>query len=110
MAADIEQDIDTPNADDSPVLTHRKPKNKKLSTISKKYDEGGKGYLDEEEVILRGYDTNNDGSLDVKEMKKIVRDLKDEQLSKKFFKWLAIFMLIGFLLSIGCNFALTYVS
>lgn len=106
---DIEQDISTPKAEDS-VLTHRKPKNTRLSTISKNYDEGGKGYLDEEEQMLRGYDANNAGSLSMREMKKIVRDLKNEQTSKRLFKWLAIFMFVGFLLSIGCNFALTYVS
>ena len=109
LVADIEQNIDASKANES-VVKQRKAIKKHLSTTSKQYDEGGKGYLDEEEQMLRDYDTNNDGSLSINEMKKIVRNLKDEQSSKKLFKWLAMFMFIGFILSIGSSFALTYVS
>mmetsp|Transcript_44572 Transcript_44572/g.82670 ORF Transcript_44572/g.82670 Transcript_44572/m.82670 type:complete len:528 (-) Transcript_44572:291-1874(-) len=52
---------------------------KGLSVVSKKYDLGNKGYLDENEKILRQYDTDNNGELDLREVYKIVENVRRQQ-------------------------------
>ena len=64
---------------------------KQLSFASAAYDVGNKGFLDKEEKILRKYDTDSSGHLDVNEIKKIARDLDTERKMKELFKKVACF-------------------
>jgi hypothetical protein len=78
---------------------------RELSITSKRYDVGNKGYLDEEEQILRAYDTNGDGELDLVELKKIVGDLRSEQwqgrMLKKFLAGAAVCAVLVVLANFG---------
>ena len=64
---------------------------KQLSFASAAYDVGNKGFLDKEEKIIRKYDTNDDGKLDVSDIKNIARDLDTERKMKELFKKVACF-------------------
>ena len=74
------------------------------------FDEGGKGYLDKSEAILRKYDTNNDGQFSLPELKNIIADLQSQE--KKETRWrtytkcAALFLLA----SVVCNFAMVWTA
>ena len=70
--------------------------NNNMSEASKKFDEGNKGYLDEAEKRLRKYDANNDGKLDLTEMKAVMSALLKRE--KKEGQWRSYIKLAGFLL------------
>ena len=61
-----------------------------MSTASKRFDVGNKGYLDADERIIRNYDRNNDGDLDLSELKHIIQDLRKEKVQKSTFKKLSL--------------------
>lgn len=82
----------------------------RLSVVSSKYDVGGKGYLDEEERILRAYDTNNDGNLDMNELKKIVHDLRQVSNQKTLLRKILLYGSVTIVISILCNFALVWTA
>lgn len=87
-----------------------KKRDTRLSVISRKYDVGEKGYLDEEERIIRNYDTNNDGNIDMNELKKIVKDLREEKGQKIILKKVACAFAASLVLVFLCNFALVYAT
>ena len=74
-----------------PTYGMKKRKNNELSFASRAYDVGNKGFLDKEEKVLRKYDTDSSGHLDVSEIKKIARDLDTERKMKELFKKIACF-------------------
>lgn len=92
------------NTANSPAMQRR------LSSVSKMYDVNNKGYLDEEEGILRTYDANNDGKIDIHEMKQIVSDLRHQE--KKQFRWrrYSLVAVVLLALSVLCNFAMVWVA
>ena len=79
--------------------------NYKMSEVSKRFDEGNKGYLDEAEKRLRKYDANNDGELDLTEMKAIVSDLlkreKKEEQWRSYIKLAGLFLLFSLISNLG---------
>lgn len=87
-----------------------------LSVVSKKYDLDKKGYLDENEKVMRQYDENNDGTLDMHEVYKIVEEVRKQQADlnderkkilnlKKVIIGLVSFTLILTLAMLGVSFA-----
>lgn len=61
----VEGDIPPVKEDNTHV---RRRAGNRLSIVSQQYDVGNKGFLDETERIIREYDTNNDGTLDINEV------------------------------------------
>lgn len=80
----------------------------RMSVTSEQYDVGNKGYLDESEKILRSYDTNNDGQLDMNEMKKVVHDLTHNTKQKKTFRKYLYVASVALVLVCVCNFGLVW--
>ena len=72
------------------------------------YDEGNKGYLSKSERVIREYDTNNDGQLDIRETKKIVRDMGDLSRENRLVKKIAMGGAGALVLSFLGNFALIW--
>jgi len=50
-----------------------------LSVVAKHYDIGNKGYLDEHEKVLRKYDLDGNGHLDIREVYKVVEEVRRQQ-------------------------------
>ena len=91
-APDVDDDtFDEEAITSGPTYGMKKRTNNKLSFASAAYDVGNKGFLDKEEKVLRKYDTNGDGKLDVSEIKNIARDLDTERKMKELFKKVACF-------------------
>ena len=86
------------------------PKAGRLSTVSSKYDSSGKGYLDAEESRLRQYDTNDDGKLDLEEMKNVMTDLIKKEKKEKQWRTFTILIAIFLLLSVVCNFGTVWTA
>jgi glycine cleavage system regulatory protein len=97
-------DTEDPVADSAPI---EQPK--KLSAVSKSYDLGQKGYLDEAEQKLRALDTDNEGKLGVDKLYGLVRELQSAQKQtvsqRRIIVLLVIFALILALSNIGTSFA-----
>jgi hypothetical protein len=81
---------------------------KRLSVASKKFDVGNKGYLDSDERIMRTYDKNNDGNLDLAELKMIVQDLRKEKREKSNFKKLSLGSSAALVFVLVANFGLIW--
>lgn len=79
-----------------------------MSNASKKFDVGDKGYLDDEERLMRNYDTNDDGVLDLNELKAIIRDLKKERKEKSTFMKLGLGSSALLLIVLLANFGLIW--
>lgn len=91
-APDVDDDtFDEEAITSGPTYGMKKRTNNKLSFASAAYDVGNKGFLDKEEKIIRKYDTDSSGHLDVNEIKKIARDLDTERKMKELFKKIACF-------------------
>lgn len=78
------------------------------SVATRAFDRGNKGYLDENEKLMRKYDEDGDGKMDISEVFKIVEDVRKETARgvkyKRYFFWsmfLTVVVLAG-------NFALTW--
>ena len=79
-----------------------------LSEASARFDVNKKGHLSESERIIRKYDVNNDGEVTIRELKGIVRDLQKAKSGSKFYRKVASFVLVCFLVSFAGNFGLTW--
>ena len=91
-APDVDDDtFDEEAITSGPTYGMKKRTNNKLSFASAAYDVGNKGFLDKEEKILRKYDTDSSGHLDVSEIKKMAGDLDTERKMKELFKKIACF-------------------
>lgn len=90
--------------------TLRSNTGRKLSTISKLYDEGNKGYLDKTEAMIRKYDTNNDGQISLSELKVIMSDFQSQENKKS--RWRTYTKVAGLflVLSFVCNFAMVWTA
>jgi len=55
------------------------PSPSNLSVVSKRYDLENKGYLDENEKMMRKFDKNNDGAMDLREVYNIVAEVRRQQ-------------------------------
>jgi hypothetical protein len=80
----MKEDLDT-TTEGSPLsdcsVEHAYDQQRRLSTISKKFDIDGKGYLDETERALRRLDSQNTGTLDVHKVYDLMRGLQTAQRS-----------------------------
>ena len=96
--------LSAPEPEDGP----RQRPQKRLSDASNYFDEGNKGYLTKSEKIIRGYDTNNDGHLDIQETKRIVRDMGDLSRENRLVKKIAMGGAGALVLSFLGNFVLIW--
>lgn len=85
-------------------------KPRRLSTVSKNYDVGKKGFLTQSEAQLRSYDTNNDGGLDVVEMKKVIGDLRETARQRSVYMKFAGAAAGCFALATVANFGLAWAT
>uniref|UniRef100_A0A7R9VQS0 EF-hand domain-containing protein n=1 Tax=Pseudictyota dubia TaxID=2749911 RepID=A0A7R9VQS0_9STRA len=87
-----------------------------LSVVAKHYDIGNKGYLDEHEKVLRKYDLDGNGHLDIREVYKVVEEVRRQQTTlnedrrkihnlKAVIIGLVVFTLILTLAMLGVSFA-----
>jgi len=81
---------------------------KQISTASMAFDVGNKGFLDADEAIMRKHDTNNDGNLDINEIKKIAVEIREATSEKKLYKKYLMAACCLLLLSFLGNFGLTW--
>jgi len=81
---------------------------KQISTASMAFDVGNKGFLDADEAIMRKHDTNNDGNLDINEIKQIAVEIREATSKKKMYKKYLMAACCLLLLSFLGNFGLTW--
>jgi nitrate reductase NapE component len=74
----------------------------RLSVVSKAYDRGNKGYLDDFEKRVRSYDTDNDGQISIEEVFHMVSDIrKEERKNRSLKKFLLLAISFGLLLCVA---------
>jgi hypothetical protein len=56
------------------------------SVASRAFDRGDKGFLDEDEALVRKYDKNGDGVIDINEVYAIISDVRAERAKKIQYK------------------------
>jgi hypothetical protein len=78
------------------------------SFATRAYDRGKKGYLDDDEKLVRKYDANGDGQIDVSEVFKIVEDVREEKAQKVKYKKFMIWAVLFSFVVLAANFALTW--
>lgn len=108
MEEDPEKQHAGEGADELSPMPTSKPEFQ-LSTVSKAYDRGNKGYLDETEQKLRAMDSENLGHLSVDKMYALMQEFQEEQ-KKALTLRRVVFALVGFaillcLANIGTSFA-----
>ena len=85
------------------------PQDNKMSMVSKQYDRGDKGYLDETEKKLRAMDSENLGHLNVDKMYQLMSTMEKEQKKASTLRnvviALAVFAVLLCLANIGTSFA-----
>lgn len=101
---DIVQD---PAASDN-LCNQSRPDAVKLSVVSKNYDMGSKGYLDDEEQVLRNLDKGNQGHLSVESLKVLVRDLDKSNQEKRMLKTVVKVFSVGLVVFLLANFGLVW--
>ena len=84
--------------------------NKALGHISKMYDLENKGYLTEEEQLMREMDVDNKGYLTKEQVYEIVRQKLEEEHDVKQYKMAAIWMMGFMVLLTLCGFGTSYTS
>ena len=82
----------------------------RLSHVSSNYDVGNKGFLDSTEKVLRSYDANNDGNIDMQELKTMIRDLKSHKKDKTVFKKVAYIAIAAVGVLLVGNFGLVWAT
>jgi hypothetical protein len=86
----------------------RKRAAKNLSIATRAYDRGHKGYLDEDEMLVRKYDENGDGKIDISEVFRIVHDVGKAKAEKLRYKRLFLLTAVFSTFLLAANFALTF--
>lgn len=88
---------------------------RELSTMSRNYDIGNKGYLDDDEQMMREFDADGDGKFSLAEAKKMAhaigteRALKEKETARKqLFKKIACFTGSAFAAQLIVMFALMW--
>ena len=71
---------------------------------------GEKGYLDEDDKLIRKYDKDGDGKFTIEEAKAMAADFRSTLLSKKMYQKVIISMAVLVVVSWAGNFALTFAS
>jgi hypothetical protein len=98
------------SGDKSGRLTHRAPvaNQVKQSMASKAYDRDNKGYLDATEKIVRGYDKDGNGKIEIEEVFNIVKDLQKQEKKRQNLKKLLGISLLVMLVVLTASFGLTW--
>ena len=85
-------------------------KGNRRSFATRAFDRGDKGFLDEDEALVRKYDKNGDGIIDINEVYAIIRDVRAERAKKiqyKRYLWVTLVVATVMLASI---FGLTWTT
>lgn len=82
---------------------------KQLSIATLRYA-GEKGYLDEDDKIIRKYDKDGDGKFTIDEAKSMAADFRSTLLSKQMYQKVIIGMAVLLVVSWVGNFGLTFAS
>ena len=83
--------------------------NREMSIASRRYA-GEKGYLDEDDKIIRKYDKDGDGKFTIDEAKSMAADFRSALLSKQMYQKVIISMAVLLVVSWAGNFGLIFAS
>lgn len=84
-------------------------KDRNMSIATKRYA-GEKGYLDEDDKIIRKYDKDGDGVFTIDEAKSMAADFRRALLSQEMFRKVIISMAVLLVVSWVGNFGLIFAS
>jgi len=84
-------------------------KDRNMSIATKRYA-GEKGYLDEDDKIIRKYDKDGDGVFTIDEAKAMAADFRSALLSKELYHKVIISMAVLLVVSWAGNFGLIFAS
>ena len=79
-----------------------------LSSVSRRFDVGNKGFLTESERQVKKYDTDGDGNIGILEAKAMMHDLNETLRGKQFFQKLAKWAVVGGVVMLLGNFGLIW--
>jgi len=83
--------------------------NREMSIATRRYA-GEKGYLDEDDKIIRKYDKDGDGKFTIDEAKSMAADFRRALLSQEMFRKVIISMAVLLVVSWAGNFGLIFAS
>ena len=83
--------------------------NREMSIATRRYA-GEKGYLDEDDKIIRKYDKDGDGNFTIDEAKSMAADFRSAIMSKELYQKVIVGMAVLLVVSWAGNFGLTFAS
>ena len=83
--------------------------NREMSIATRRYA-GEKGYLDEDDKIIRKYDKDGDGKFTIDEAKSMAADFRSAIMSKELYQKVIVGMAVLLVVSWAGNFGLTFAS
>lgn len=95
--------------DDTKITNDEESESKRMSIATMRYA-GEKGYLDEDDKIIRKYDKDGDGKFTIDEAKTMAADFRSTLLSKQMYQKVIIGMAVLLVVSWAGNFGLTFAS